>query len=254
MIFHFNLIMNKHGKIATAILLAILFFLVSCEKIILPDPGARVNQFVKTENFNKIFINSIFSIELIQDTVFGYTANCGKNQLENILARVEDGELFLEDQNTFTWMADYQRIELKIHFPAINRMFIDAPCQLTNRDSLKLNNFQIISSGKTIEMDLCIHTNYFRLVAGSDNYGYHEVRGISRKAFLWPRGSALFRMGNLACDTLSVRQNSIADCHVHANKYLHVFIDRSGDVVYSGDPSISIDTISGGGQIRKPSS
>jgi hypothetical protein len=240
---------NKKNQLARGIPLILVVLLLSCEKIILPDPGPKTSRFVQTENFNKIFINSIFSIELVQDTAFGYTATCGENQLEKILARVEEGELFLEDQNAFTWMADYQRVELKIHFPSIYRMYIDAPCQLTNRDTLRLRNFQIISSGKTGEMDLCIHTNYFRMAAGSDSYGYHEVRGISRRAFLWPRGSALFRMENLVCDTLGVRQNSIADCHVQVKNHLHVFIDRSGDVVYSGQPSISIDTISGGGQL-----
>ena len=70
---------------------------------------------IDRKNFNKIFIDDIFDIYLIQDTICSIEAKGGSNLLSNLEFNVnEQKELRIDDNNTARWTRDYDKIELYI--------------------------------------------------------------------------------------------------------------------------------------------
>jgi len=187
--------------------------------------------------FSKIQLNSIADIRLVNDSVFSVKLDGNPANFMEITTEVINDTLKINDHNTRTWVPDYMRTSLEIHFPDLKKIMLWAPCNLTNADTLRLNNLIIWALGNTTRTNLTIKMNNFYLVTGSNDFGYYTLNGMASTTTLWPRGSAIIHAENLNNYSLKVTSNTIADTRVYAPGKLSVAITSTGNVLYSGNPS-----------------
>ena len=187
--------------------------------------------------FSKIQVNSIVDIRLVKDSVFSVKLDGNPANFNEIITEVINDTLKIYDHNTRTWVPDYVRTSLEIHFPDLKRIILWAPCNLTNHDTLVLNELSILALGNTTRTNLTIKMNSFYLVTGSNDFGYYILNGVATTTNLWPRGSAIIHAENLDNQSIKVTSNTIADTRVYAPGELTVAITSTGNVLYTGNPS-----------------
>lgn len=188
-------------------------------------------------SFSKIELNSIVDIKLVNDSVFSVKLDGDPGNFNKIITEVINDTLKIYDQNTRTWVPDYVRTSLEIHFPDLKKIMLWQPCDLTNADTLVLDNLTILALGNTTRTNLTIKMNSFYLVTGSNDFGYYILNGVANTTTLWPRGSAIIHAENLDNQSIKVTSNTIADTRVYAPGKLTVAITSTGNVLYSGNPA-----------------
>ena len=223
--------------------------ITSCSEGIFSHDETSGNEFRTLPTFSKIQLNSIVDIKLVNDSVFSVKLDGDPANFKEIITEVINDTLKIYDHNTRTWVPDYVRTSLEIHFPDLKKIMLWQPCNLTNADTLRLNSLIIWALGNTTRTNLTIKMNSFYLVTGSNDFGYYTLHGMANTTTLWPRGSAIIHAENLDNHSLKVTSNTIADTRVYAPGKLSVAITSTGNVLYSGNPT-SIEMLDESGKGR----
>ncbi len=219
------------------VLMLVIISVASCSEGLFSHDETNGTETRSLPAFSKIQVNSIVDIRLVKDSVFSVKLDGDPGNFNQIFTEVVNDTLRINDHNTRTWVPDYVRTSLEIHFTDLQKIMLWAPCDLTNTDTLQLNSLIIWALGNTTRTNLTIKMNSFYLVTGSNDFGYYILNGVATTTNLWPRGSAIIHAENLDNEYLKVTSNTIADTRVYAPGKLTVAITSTGNVLYSGNPS-----------------
>ena len=188
--------------------------------------------------FAEIKVNSVFDIELRNDSLYSIRLEGNKGLIENISFDIVADTLKLSDDNSFVWLPDYPRTKLVISMPEMRRIgvWLNSPAKLYSSDTLSLSRLSVFSIEKMAEIDLTLNTNYLSFNTDYNNFGYYILRGITHEADLRTYGSAHLDAGELHVNNASVRNVSIGDTYIHVENQLRAWLIHYGNIYYSGSP------------------
>ena len=214
----------------------LLFAFISCDDTLF-NAGDTITKEIKTSYFKEIYVDDIFDITLIQADTCIIKAKGGSNLLPNLDLKVDDEKkLTISDHNGARWSRNYDKIELYITIDTLNYLRLNAPCKVTSQNTLTTLNFTIWSITDFAEYDIMIDCNYFYVVNNSSSGGMMQVQGKANKFGFWARGSFRVNADELIANHVTAKNESMADCSVHARDYLSAEILREGKVFYTGNP------------------
>lgn len=217
--------------------LIFIFIFSGCEKFIFSGAGEVVILEEEFDSFSKISFYDIFAVELQSDTVFSIEIETRERYLDKILFSIDSGNLVLHDHNQVKWLSDYSWPIVRISFPELTgQIFLESPVVMTTKDTLHVPSLNILSLGKTGDLNMAIDTDRFQFATGSDNSGYYRFSGRTAYSKLWPRGSSIIDASGLETDHCYIYNNSIGDCAVRVNTKLEARLNTMGNVYYYGNP------------------
>ncbi len=220
------------------LLLAIALFFTGCEKNIFFRNEPVVTEKIILDRFEGISINSIFDIELRNDTVYSVVLTGRQNILDNITVKTEDFTLELTDENNYRWMPDYPFVKLLITIPDARdiNININSPSFIYSTDTLHTSRLTIISGTQLIRTDLLVNSSHISLWTTSDDYGHYTFSGNTETSDMRLYGSSQLWADKLESGSVNIRNYSIGDCHVNVTGTLRVWLGHYGNVYYSGSP------------------
>lgn len=210
--------------------------LYSCENSLLRGDDTFYTLDIETVPFDTITVKDIFNIELMTGSRYSIRLEGNERSVGRIKAEIGENTLSLEDNNLFRWLPDYKEVRLTISFPSLRRLNLLAPATLFSADTLYLEDFSVYALGRTGIADLMVKANNIRFITEMENFGQYTLRGYSRYADLWHRGSSRLDASDLVTEYLWITNNSMADCYVNARRRLTVVINHYGNVHYKGNP------------------
>ncbi|MEX0981587.1 MAG: DUF2807 domain-containing protein [Bacteroidales bacterium] len=215
----------------------ITFILTGCEKVIFSGEGEVVILQEEFDSFSKISFYDIFAVELRSDSIFSVEIETRERYLDQISFSVDSGNLVLHDHNKVKWLPDYSWPVVRISFPELtDQILLESPVIMTTRDTLHAPSLNILSLGKTGDLNLAIDTDKFQFTTGSDNSGYYRFSGRTTYSKMWPRGSSIIDASGLEASHCYIYNNSIGDCTVRVNIKLEARLNTMGNVYYYGNP------------------
>ena len=220
------------------------FLTTSCQKLLFNhDEGTRE---ISLNDFHAANIAGIYNFVLIQDSTNRLVIT-GKNDINSITAIIKDDTLIIDDHRKRSF--DTEKNSLALHFSNLEQIIFSGPVNVTNRDTIKADNFTFEATGEIAEVRLVIKCNQFVGLNNSNTLGYLHFIGKAQSCWIWNRyGSCMFA-DSLLCKTAVVYNNSVGDVNVNASDYIEVFIRSSGNIGYRGDPVIKISENRGGGRL-----
>jgi hypothetical protein len=218
------------------ILSGTLIFFSACEKILLKNPGKQVIVNKLITPFSEIAVYDIFDIEIKSDSIYSLKLSGYSDNIENISFTIDSGVLKIRDDNKYKWLADYPRTKIIIGFPKIDRIWLEVPVHMISLDSLKLERFELISRGKTAEIDLTLDVNSLILWTGSLDFGYYILKGKAKSCYLWHQGNSIADARQLESENCEVYNFSIGNSFVNAITKLKVHLYSAGNIYYRGNP------------------
>lgn len=219
------------------------FTLISgCRKEQLDDCFSSTGDDITIERpvkpFNKINIGEKFKVTLIQDTIgeprFQITA--GKNVVEGIVAKVENGVLSVENCNVCNFMRTYKReIKLKIFIRDLEELFVYGATSVTNQDTLHFSTLHIDHSALE-DMSLTLDVSK-ELYIQSINSGGLTLKGKCNifKSSIEEITDVDAR--DFVCEEVLMDTHTPLNCYVQARRLLFVKIYNKGNIFYVGEPS-----------------
>ncbi len=233
-----NLPMRLLKACSLTLLLVIPLFLTGCEKNIFFSNEPVVTEKIILDRFEGISINSIFDIELRNDTVYSVLLSGTPNILDNISVNTDDLTLELVDENRYRWMPDYPFVKIIITIPDDQDITINvnSPSFIYSTDTLNISRLTLNSGTQLIRSDLLVNSSHINLWTTSDDYGHYTFRGKTVTSDLRLFGSSQLWADKLESGSANIRNYSIGDCHVNVTGTLRVWLGHYGNIYYSGLP------------------
>lgn len=204
------------------------------------DQYKETTKVVSVSPFSTLQINSVFSVYLVQDTLYSVKIEADDDVVNQVEARVERDVLSLTDNNKQKWMnPENNKIKVYVHSP--NHYWINASSSysLYSTNTITSDELHIVNEGavKLTEIDLSINCLYFsywnNYLAGGkltvtgkcenfqiDNYGLHLVNTVGLNA----------RTG-------LITNYAKADSRIYASERLECNLHGTGNIYVYGNPA-----------------
>lgn len=256
-----NIIHSK--RIANMLLLWICIALVAlsgCRKDQFNDcfqsTGDDITEVREVGSFSKIVIGEKFDLILTQDSTQAEQVKitCGSKIIGQIVAKVKNNTLTIENKNTCNFVRSYDRkisIEIRVRF--LEHIELFSASNLSCPDTLhfeKIRYLKLNSFGLG-DIDLKLKTGW--LDVRSVNSGNIKVQGFSNILTCSIEEVTQFDARDLLCDDIYFDCHSPLDCFVNPKLKLFVKIFNSGNVFYKTTPSNKLELVEqkGSGQMLK---
>jgi hypothetical protein len=239
-------------KILFFLFLNFVFLMSSCKKENLCDclkgTGSMVKEKRSVDNFTIIEVHKNIFVTIIQDTVTFVEVEAGKNLLPLIKTDVRSGLLYITNDNTCNWVRSYEK-EIHVYVHVKNLFEISS---YSGRD---------ITSSNTITSPVLFVHNFFSgniFLDISTNESYTKQRGSGGDItitghtdynYIFSQGYGFVHLEKLQSNTATVSQNGTGDIHLNVRNSMDVEITGSGNVYYSGNPSINQHASPGSGKL-----
>jgi hypothetical protein len=215
------------------LLAGLVFLLSNCSN---PEP---VTDFRELPAFNKIILNNVYDVVLVQGTSHDIRIVADENILSDISLNVVDSVLSVNDNRRFKWLSPGNKIKLYITAVTINKVTAEATCSIGTMHTLQVDEFALIMAPKTrlIDVNLDLDCNTFTYWNNYQCSGKVTVRG--RATYLNLTTFALMRVDakDLVAEFAVVRNNSKEDCEITVREKLSYTIGSEGNVIIYGNPS-----------------
>jgi len=230
--------MKKH---TFYLFLALISFLSSsCSDFLFwENEDEQINETIEISKINKIQIESIFYIELVQDTEEYIIATGTKDQLNKLEIYSKDNTSILKHSYN-NLVKNYTPIKLEIHIKAISHIHISSPANITNTKFISTDNLSILvtEDSELVEMNLNLNCKTLSFhVKGSVNGEYH-FKGECPNANYVLNGTTNIMALEFKSQNIDIAQNSIGEAHIFAEKKITANIYSYGNIYYKGDPEI----------------
>lgn len=216
----------------------LIFLITSCDDALF-NAGSIITKNIEISDFEEIYVEDIFEIYLIQDTVCKIEVKGGSNVIPNLEFNVDvDKKLTINDNNSARWSRDYEKIELYISVDTLRFLRLGAPSKIVSQNTLITPELKIFSIADFAEIELDLNCNNCYVVNSGTSGGIINLSGETNSFTFWARASLQINAENFIANYVTVKTESIGDCSINVNKELSVEILRSGNVYYKGNPEI----------------
>jgi len=209
-----------------------LLFIISCD-----ESSDIISKNIEISDFDQMYVEDIFSINLIQDTVCKIEIIAESNLIPELKFDVDENKiLHISNDNTARWADNYNRPMLNISVDTLWFIRLESPSKIVSLNTLLTPELKIMSSTEYSDISLNINCANFYFACSETSGGELNIEGITNWFTLYQKGSYRVNSENFISNYIFVEQSSIADCKVHVLKELSIEIFRSGNIYYKGDP------------------
>jgi len=243
---------QKYNRLNLFFFIGIFLFPWACKNdTCLQSSGDIVNETRHLEAFKTIDIYNYFNVYLKSDTINKIEIEAGGKLIPNIETSVSNGVLTIKDLNTCGFIKGYADKNLFISVDTLSLVTVYDASKLYTQDTLKVQDLRILFLSQVGDCDLIINASNFKLEIwyGAGDY---KVIGNAQNAWFYAGVLSFIYANGLEANSCYVYSKSMGDCYVKANESLTLEIYDSGNVYYSGEPSVvEIAHNSGTGKLIK---
>ncbi len=238
--------MNLIKKIAFLISLTVF---VACNSEDAPDclktEGASVSQEIQLPFFNAVTVEDNISLVIKQAPQQKVVITSGANLIDNIIVKVENQTLFLQDDNGCNWVRDYEGTVVYIEVPELTTLRNASTGSISSQGTLVFSSLDLISNteagvdnpNKSGDFNLQIVCE--RLAVGANGLSIFTLSGYAKRATIsFTDETPRFEGANLLIDKLTILQRSATYMKVHPVEQITGEIRGTGDVISVNHPPV----------------
>lgn len=236
----------------------LLFFLFttvlfSCKKegpACIKSTGTNTVQIRTITSFNNIELSEDINLILQQDTIESITVSGGENLLNYVETSVEGTTLFIKNKNKCEWLRDYEKekIDVIVHFKDLTKLTYTGSGDVTNTDTLHLNDFEILSQYASGSINLYVDADEFYSKV-SDGTVDITIKGRSNLSYIYSAAVGRIDHSGLISPNAGVYNEGTGFVKIYANTHMNVQLYGSGNIYSYGNPSTITKDIRGKGKL-----
>ncbi len=231
-----------------------LLMLVACQKESAPDclksTGPETEELRAAPPFQRIDLDDNIDLEISRDSVFSIRVKGGKNLLGKIETSVNEGVLRIRNHNRCNFVRSYKRrLTVQVSTPTLDKISYYGSGTIRSAGTL---DFPVLTlegknSGSELFLSLDCDSLYALIHTGVSNL---YLSGKSDYVYLYSIGSSIFYAGDLEGGYVHASNGSTGNFHVNAREFLHAEIRSRSNILYRGNPQISLRTEGTGKLLR----
>ena len=230
-----------------------LFVLSGCEKDsfcnCLQSTGSETSETRMLPDFTSVEMNQNVDVIVRKGPLNMATVTAGKKLLDGISTKVENGKLYISNQNKCNWLRDYKnKFTVEVQYRELYFLTTRGSGNFNCADTLTSSEFQVDSWNGSGTINLLLNCNEVRLKLHTGPADINAA-GTADVLYLYTAGNGFLRTAALVSDYAYVTTKSTGDTEVHPVKELEAIIEYQGDVYYKGNPQVISTDITGSGQL-----
>lgn len=191
----------------------------------------------QVQNFTEIAVSDRVELTIVQDSAkAGLVELEGpKNLLEGISTEVENGRLYLKNNNTcnFVRSFDYE-LKVWVYVDDLTLLNVESIAQVFTKDTLYISKLEVFHNALSdIDLVLSGEEVYVR----SLNSAQTTLRGKVRVLKGSIEEISNLKAFDLQCDEVLLDSHTPLNCEITAAKGIFVKLYNTGNIVYSSRPS-----------------
>ncbi len=234
------------------VLVAVICF-ASCKKENMCDcyksTGKIISEQRTTEVFSSIYLSDNVNLFLLQDSTYSIRVEAGKNLLPLIKTRVEDGALYISNNNKCNWIRSFKpQVNVYIKMPGLFFLQYSGCGDITMENTFVGDSIWINSKNGSGAVTLDLKTRICYLII---NTGPCDVtcKGSTDELQLYHNGHGMVHCENFPTFYTYVTNKNTGNCYLNVRDLLLYNILWSGNIYYTGNPPQVSGKNSGSGNI-----
>jgi hypothetical protein len=226
------------------------FFLASC-KDHGPDCFKSTGKIVTEDRslaaFKTIYLKDNLNIIIIDDTLQKVSVEAGEHLLPEIRTEVRNGQLFISNDNSCNWVRSYKKpLNVYLSLKNVIDVFHYGSGNITSKEPINRDTiiFHLYASGN---INVNMNSNYIWL--DMDKLGDFTLSGKTHILVSYTIGLGKLNTTGLACQDFYLKSDSQGSSDIRSDSLLRAEINNSGNIYYSGNPSIILRSGSGTGNL-----
>ena len=208
---------------------------------------------VQVEPFFELNLGQRLNYSLVKDTINFIRIKGGRNLLRSVHAQVDQGVLFIENQNRCNFLRNMgEIIDVEIHFTTLNRIEGRISHNLISQDTITGDFFNLKISGASGNAKLLVNTTFLNGFANDGNSDY-IINGKTEIAHIQAHSNGLADVrGLIVQEILEITSRSNRAVYCLADGIpLVVNLEATGNVYYMGEPtSIQLNKTGSGNLVK----
>ena len=232
----------------------ILLLLIACKKENRWDMIKRTGKEIKEErivahvkyfNFGKGKMNFYFT----NSPTYKVEVEAGENLIDLIKTFVKGDTLYVTNENKCNWARSYKpQVNIYISTPDLRQVVEYGQGQLKSTNTL---TGQFLSFETWSTCDIAIDINCDSLRTHLHNSASVTATGFAKTHYSSMWHNSTFWGDDLITESTEIYNNTTGNFYCHVNSELSAAMVLSGNIIYSGSPSIRIDNLGGIGKVLK---
>jgi hypothetical protein len=238
----------------TFLLLLLCCFAVSCGKDhefdCLKSTGKTTRETRSLATFSRIRLDDNINLYLRTDTTCFAEVEAGENLLDGIITEVENGTLYLRNENRCNWVRNFRKpVNVTVGLGQPELISYYGYGDIRSLDTIRQHDFTFDCWNGSGSIRLLLNTDrsYLRIHIGRADL---QAAGRSNVSFVYLNDVGVIDNRALSTDLCYLRTKSTGDCRVRTERELEATVDYTGNVYYSGNPFRVVVSGNGTGQVR----
>ncbi|HNW97353.1 MAG TPA: DUF2807 domain-containing protein [Bacteroidales bacterium] len=216
----------------------------------LKSTGDIVTEERTVAEFSQVRLESKINLFLKQDTFNSIKIEAGENLLPDIYTNVEDSVLVIRNDNHCNWVRSYKpKINVYLTFKDFwHFIYYKGAGTVITEDTIYTNFFQLDDNEGTGSLNFLLHTNtsWFNIHTGPADL---TVKGVSGLNYLYTCGNGPADLRDFKTNLTYLTSKATANDYIWVTGELDAWIDYTGNVYYSGNPSKITYNYTGSGRL-----
>ncbi|HOY30592.1 MAG TPA: DUF2807 domain-containing protein [Bacteroidales bacterium] len=225
----------------------------SCKKENLCDcfksTGKITTEERTTEPFNSIYLDDNVNLILTRDSIFSVKAEAGKNLLPLIRTRVENGSMYISNDNKCNWVRSYKPdVNVYISMPSLLFLGYSGSGDITMQNTFTGDTlwFDSKNGSGTVNLDLEVRKCCLIINTGPCDV---ITKGCADELQVYYIGTGMIHCEEFPTFYTYVTNKSTGDCYLNVHDLLIYHLSWSGNVYYTGNPPQITGESTGSGTI-----
>lgn len=204
-----------------------------------------------SSSFDVVELNNKINLIIKQDSIFSLKVEAGANLLPLITTEVSGNQLTIKSDNKCSFLRSYNKaINVYLSTPNLTKINYKGQGDILSSNTLTFPNVEIEANKATGSIHLGLHCNSLKILQHTGPADFTFV-GESENTYLYSNGNGWFHFENFSSNHVHVNAAGTGDMLVQANNSLLVELSAIGNVYYYGNPTVTIASHSGSGEIKK---
>lgn len=209
--------------------------------------GTVIEEQRSVGNFDKVSVSGHYRVTLQEGDEGTVTVSAEENLMDYIETEVKGGKLKIGTKKGYS-IRSTEQIEVLVNYSAINGISMSGSGRLTANEPINATNFDMAVSGSgKIEVELKASDVSAR-ISGS---GSVNLAGESDQMDCAISGSGNINGYEMTVDKVTARISGSGSAKLHVKNEIDASTSGSGNIRYTGDPSIIKAKSSGSGSVKK---
>jgi hypothetical protein len=204
-----------------------------------------------TNDVTKVIMEDNVDLIIIQDSIASLELEGGENLMPFINTGVSGNSLKISSDNSCGFFRNYDRpLTAYLRIPNLTHIEYTGQGNISSSGKLNFTNFEFDTRKGTGSVNLNLSSNF---IAVRQHTGPSDITitGNTNNAYYYAGGNGWMYFEHLEANTVHVNNDGSGDISLQSSNSLLVELRSLGNIIYYGNPDVTISVKEGKGELIK---